>query len=97
MPVPVADNAWDSYMRSTSFRLIAALAVAAAMISACGTGGSPQTSAAIDTRPTGAVHGMDTSVLRTAQFDYDHKGSPEELVKSRDHESIVIGSVEGVE
>ncbi|MET8340394.1 hypothetical protein [Streptosporangium canum] len=84
-------------MRSTSFRLIAALAVSAVMTSACGTGGSPQSSAAVNTRPTGSAHGMDTSVLRTAQFDYDHKGSPEELVKSRDHESIVVGSVEGFE
>ncbi|MER5421917.1 hypothetical protein [Streptosporangium roseum] len=84
-------------MRSTGFRLIGSLAVAAAMTSACGTGGSPQTSAAINTQPAGSAHGMNTSVLRTAQFDYDHKGSPEELVKSRDHESIVVGSVEGFE
>lgn len=97
MPVPAADNAWDSYVRSTSFRLIAALAVSTAMISACGAGGSPQTSAAIDTRTARSVHVIDTSVLRTAQFDYDHKGSPEELVKSRDHESIVVKKALGVE
>ncbi|MFD8532776.1 hypothetical protein ACFV0L_35735 [Streptosporangium canum] len=83
-------------MRSTSFRLIAALAVSAVMTSACGTGGSPRTSA-VSTRPAGSAHRVDTSVLRTAQFDYDHKGSPEELVRSRDHESIVVGSVEGFE
>ncbi|WP_436757925.1 hypothetical protein [Streptosporangium sp. V21-05] len=30
-------------------------------------------------------------------FDYDHKATPEELVKARNHEAITTGTVEGFE
>ncbi|MFI6452997.1 hypothetical protein ACIBF6_15710 [Streptosporangium amethystogenes] len=40
---------------------------------------------------------IDTSPLRSGKFDYPHMDTPEELVRSRDHESIIIGSVEGFE
>ncbi|MFD8564413.1 hypothetical protein ACFV1N_44705 [Streptosporangium canum] len=87
----------EYYLNSTSFRLVITLTLSIAMISACGTQQSSQTSAEINGRTTGTAPNIDTSVLRTALFDYDHKSSPEELVKSRDHEAIVIGSVEGFE
>lgn len=79
-----------------SFRLVITLALSVIVISGCGTQQSSQASAGVN-KQAGAASDIDTSVLRTAQFDYDHKGSPEELVKSRGHEAIVIGSVEGFE
>jgi|GEM_PF-6523360 len=87
----------EYYLNSTRFHLVTAFTLSIAMISGCGAQRSSQTSAEINRQTTGTVSVIDTSVLRATLFDYDHKSSPEELVKSRDHEAIVIGSVEGFE
>ncbi|MEU8036902.1 hypothetical protein [Streptosporangium sp. NPDC049078] len=84
----------ECYVNLPSFRLVIALALSISMTFGCG---ARQSLAGGNGQTTGTIYRIDTSVLRTMIVDYDHKSSPEELVKSRDHEAIVIGSVEGFE
>ncbi|MFF5110985.1 hypothetical protein [Streptosporangium sp. NPDC000509] len=84
----------ECYVNLPSFRLVMALTLSISMTFGCGARQSP---AGGNGQTTGTTYRIDTSVLRTMTVDYDHKSSPEELVKSRDHEAIVIGSVEGFE
>jgi len=84
----------ERYVDLTSFRLVMALALSISMLSGCAARQSP---AGGNGRTTGTTSDIDTSVLRAMIVDYDHKGSPEELVKSRNHDAVVIGSVLGFE
>ncbi|GIH77117.1 hypothetical protein [Planobispora longispora] len=81
-------------------RITLCLTVAALAIAGCGASTSVTHT---DNKPTSAQairtpgQKIDVSVLRATHFDSDHKGSPEELVKARDHAVIAVGRVEGFE
>jgi hypothetical protein len=78
--------------RMSTLRVIGPALIAAVLAAGCGTSDT-----AADSAPSANPTGLDVSVLRQADHDYEPEPSPDSLVKTGRHDVIAAGTVVSVQ